>query len=99
MEWPTHGTAPRFTSFQYKPPPGLSCPGGAIGETESLSARLADSGLWWVNARPNPLSLLSRGETLIGGVSGIDQRPQFHIGPIGVCVQQGPKPPPFQSPR
>jgi hypothetical protein len=25
--------------------------------------------------------------------------PQFHIGPIGVCVQQGPKPPPFHRPR
>jgi hypothetical protein len=48
---------------------------------------------------PTLVSLVSRGETLIGGVSGIDQRPQFHIGPIGVCVQQGPKPPPFQRPR
>jgi hypothetical protein len=28
-----------------------------------------------------------------------DQFPQFHIGPIGVCVQQGPKLPPFQVPR
>jgi hypothetical protein len=26
-------------------------------------------------------------------------RPQFHIGPIGVCVQHGPKPPPFQRLR
>ncbi len=26
-------------------------------------------------------------------------RPQFHIGPMGVCVQHGPKPPPFQRPR
>ena len=25
--------------------------------------------------------------------------PQFHIGPIGVCVQHGPKLPPFQRPR
>ena len=27
------------------------------------------------------------------------QRPQFHTLPIGVCVQHGPKPPPFQRPR
>ncbi len=26
-------------------------------------------------------------------------RPQFQIGPMGVCVQHGPKPPPFQRPR
>jgi hypothetical protein len=27
------------------------------------------------------------------------ERPQVHIGPIGVRAQQEPKPPPFQRPR
>jgi len=33
-----------------------------------------------------------------GSTPTFGQRPQFHMGPIGVCVQQGPKPPPFHRP-
>jgi hypothetical protein len=44
------------------------------------------------------IPLITRdGAELVSEIAG-DIYPQFHMFPIGVCVQQGPKPPPFHRP-
>jgi hypothetical protein len=72
---------------------------GGVDKVIPVDLRIPD-------CRPRPIDLL-RGlialvETAAAPISGWPARcayPQFQCGPIGVWVQQGPKPPPFQRPR
>jgi hypothetical protein len=56
----------------------------ALAETVGSVSSTEAVSFWWAERRAG---LRSR------------YRPQFHTLPIGVWVQHGPKPPPFQRPR